>query len=205
VIPWVWGIVTLVTFGLAGPVVIGYAAGRARKRSWWAAAAVYTALILGGFVLAGVSEDESTARTLAGFCILLAWFAGPVHAFLVRREMERLVASPTRRAVTAARDAVAERAEAQRMAEREPAVAIQMGVGRPDVRNAHHMGVVDVNRAGAKALSRLPGVDYDLAREIVRAREQIDGFASLEDLGVVLHLDGNVVEDLRPYVVFLPR
>jgi hypothetical protein len=205
VIPWLWGITVLATFGVAGPVLIGYAGGRARKRSWFVAAGVYTALIVGGVVLASASEDESTGRTLAGFAILLAWFAGPVHAFLVRREMERLVASPTRRAVSAARDAVAGRAEAQRLARSEPAVANQKGVGRPDVRGSHDMGVVDVNRAGAKALSRLPGVDDDLAREIVRAREQIDGFGSLEDLGVVLRLDGDVVEDLRPYVVFLPR
>jgi hypothetical protein len=205
VIPWVWGGAVLATFGVAGPVLIGYAAGRARRTSWYVAAAIYSALIVGGVVLAAASEDESTGRTLAGFAILLAWFAGPVHAFLVRREMERLVASPTRRALSEARDAVAQRAEAHRLAESEPAVAIQMGVGRPDLPGAHDMGVVDVNRAGAKALSRLPGVDDELAREIVRARDQIDGFASLEDLGVVLHLDGDLVEDMRPYVVFLPR
>ncbi|MGH2946847.1 MAG: ComEA family DNA-binding protein [Solirubrobacteraceae bacterium] len=203
--PWLWGLAVLATFGVAGPFLFAYAAGRARKWSWWVAAAIYAVLIAGGVLLASLSEDESTSRTLAGFMILVAWFAGPVHAFLVRREYERVVASPTRRALEAARGAVAERVEAQRLAVDEPMVALQMGIGRPDVPGARHFGVVDVNRAGLKALSRLPGVDDDLAREIVRAREQIDGFASLEDLGVVLHLDGNLVEDLRPYVVFIPR
>jgi len=30
------------------------------------------------------------------------------------------------------------------------------------------MGVVDVNHAGAKAIAALPGLDDDMAREIVR-------------------------------------
>jgi DNA uptake protein ComE-like DNA-binding protein len=67
------------------------------------------------------------------------------------------------------------------------------------------MGVVDVNHAGAGAIATLPGVDDDLAREIVRCREEVDGFGSLADLGGVLDLDYDTVEELRPYVVFLPR
>jgi hypothetical protein len=31
------------------------------------------------------------------------------------------------------------------------------------------------------------------------------GFSSVEDLGAALDIDGNVVEDLRDCVVFLPR
>jgi DNA uptake protein ComE-like DNA-binding protein len=70
---------------------------------------------------------------------------------------------------------------------------------------AAHVRAGRADRAPAGALAELPGVDRRLAREIVRAREEIDGFESLEDLGMVLHLDGDVVEDLRPYVVFIPR
>jgi DNA uptake protein ComE-like DNA-binding protein len=67
------------------------------------------------------------------------------------------------------------------------------------------MGVVDVNHASASALAKLPGIDDQVARDIVTAREEIDGFKSLEDCGGVLELDADVVEDLRPFVVFLPR
>lgn len=84
-------------------------------------------------------------------------------------------------------------------------MALQLGVGRPDVRGARAMGVVDVNRAGLEALAGLPGVDDALAGEIVRVREDLDGFATVDEMGMVMHLDGDVVEDLRPYVVFIPR
>ena len=43
------------------------------------------------------------------------------------------------------------------------------------------------------------------ARRIIAVREQVDGFTSLEDLGMTMDLDGETVEDLRGRVVFLPR
>ena len=67
------------------------------------------------------------------------------------------------------------------------------------------MNVVDVDHAGAGAIASLRGIDDRLAREIVSAREEIDGFDTLIDLGEVLRLDANLVDDLRPYVVFVPR
>ena len=54
-------------------------------------------------------------------------------------------------------------------------------------------------------IARLPGLDDALAKQIVRARDETHGFTSVEDLGAALDLDGNLVEDLRSYAVFLPR
>jgi hypothetical protein len=46
---------------------------------------------------------------------------------------------------------------------------------------------------------------FDAAARLVQVREELDGFASLEDMGMTLDLDGDTVEDLRGRVVFLPR
>jgi len=51
----------------------------------------------------------------------------------------------------------------------------------------------------------VPGIDDGLATRIVEARAQTNGFISLEDLGAVLDLPGDLVERLREHVVFLPR
>ena len=72
-----------------------------------------------------------------------------------------------------------------------------MGIGRPDVTGAADAGLVDLNNASVTALLELPGVDGDVATEIVEAREKVHGFASLEDMGAALDLDGNLVEGLR--------
>jgi DNA uptake protein ComE-like DNA-binding protein len=204
-VTWLWALGALAPFGIATPALFGVAGRQVGKRSWLVAAAVYAVLAWGGVVLAIATEDDSGGRTFSGLMILSAWIGGAVHAFVARGEYARRLAGPRRTALDAARETVAERREAQELVRREPLVALQMGVGRPDVPGAAHMHVIDVNRAHPRELAALPGVNLKLAREIVRAREEIDGFDSLEDLGIVMHLDGNAVEDLRPYVVFIPR
>ena len=203
--PWLWGLAVVCTFGFAGPFLFGYAAVKARRRAWAAFAALYAVLAFGGFALIEIGADDSAPREIGSAMLLLAWIAAPLHVFLMRREYERSLDTPRAKAIARARAKVAERGEARRLVASEPEVALQLGVGRPDVRGARAMGVVDVNRAGLEALAGLPGVDDALAGEIVRVREDLDGFATVDEMGMVMHLDGDVVEDLRPYVVFIPR
>jgi DNA uptake protein ComE-like DNA-binding protein len=66
------------------------------------------------------------------------------------------------------------------------------------------MGVVDVNHADADALAKLPDVDPALER-IVAVREEVDGFSSAEDLGIVMDLEPGVIDSLREHAVFVPR
>jgi DNA uptake protein ComE-like DNA-binding protein len=54
-------------------------------------------------------------------------------------------------------------------------------------------------------LGTAPREGVELARRLLAAREQVNGFTSLEDLGTVLDMPGEKVEDLRDRVVFLPR
>jgi hypothetical protein len=203
-VTWIWAIGAFAAFGIATPVLFAVAGSQTGKRSWIYAAVLYGILSWGGVVLAIAGEDDGTVSTLGGGMILLAWIAGAVHAFLARPEYQRRLAGgpdPLQRA----REIVAKREEAQKLAVREPQVARQMGLGRPDVPGAVDMGVVDVNHAGAGAIATLPGIDDALAQEIVRAREECDGFKTLAEMGGVLDLEADTVETLRPFVVFLPR
>jgi hypothetical protein len=203
-VTWLWVAGMLIPFGLATPILFGIAGVQTRKVSWMVAAVVYAIVSWGGVALAVVTEDESDGAIVAGLMIIVAWVAGPIHALFARPEYaRRLNAGPT--PLEVARKALAERREAQRLARIEPQAALEMGVGRPEQPGAVHMGVVDVNNADAKALLKLPGITRALAREIETARVEIDGFESVEDLGTVLRLSADAVEDLRPYVVFLPR
>jgi helix-hairpin-helix protein len=70
----------------------------------------------------------------------------------------------------------------------EPALAKEVGVGRPDIPGADDYGLIDVNHCPADALARLPGMTSALARRTVRERLQAGGFSSVEDLGLLLDL-----------------
>lgn len=105
----------------------------------------------------------------------------------------------------AAEERLARRQRALRLARENPQLAIEAGIGRPDIRGAFHGEVVDVNNASAGALAGLPGINHPLALRIVAVRNRMDGFSSLEDLGLVMDLPGDTVERFRGLVVFLPR
>ena len=98
-----------------------------------------------------------------------------------------------------------DRSDARRIAREQPQLAQQIGIGRPDLAGATDAGLVDVNNAPVDVLERLPGVDAALATKIVEARAAAHGFSSVDELGMVADLDGNLVEALRNEVVFLPR
>ena len=202
---WLWWAGTLIPFGFLTPILFTVAARRVHKRAWLGWAALYGVATYGGLVATFIGADDSDLDGAGSLAMVIVWVAGSAHAFAARFEYARLLRNPLRSPVDAAREVVERRKEAQRLAAREPHVALEMGLGRPDRPGATHMNVVDVNRAPAGVIATLPGISDQLAREIVAAREEIDGFDTVVDLGEVLRLDVGVVEDLRPYVVFLPR
>jgi DNA uptake protein ComE-like DNA-binding protein len=196
---------TLVPFGWGNWVAFLVAGVKARHRPWILCAAAYGVGAFAPLLLVGDTADEGdTTDAIGGVVLIAVWLGGIVHAFLARPAyVHRLTGMGAQ--LAAARRRVATREEALELAREEPAVALEMGIGRPDRPGAADAGVVDVNGAPYEVLERLPGFDRALARRVVALREELDGFSSLEDLGMTLDLPADTVEDLRDRVVFLPR
>jgi DNA uptake protein ComE-like DNA-binding protein len=104
----------------------------------------------------------------------------------------------------AAEDRIELRAEGRHLLASRPALAREVGVGRPDLPGASNYGLVDVNHASAAALSRLPGISRQLAARIVNQRDQVGGFTSAEELGVLLDLSPGIVDGLQDMAIFPP-
>lgn len=103
-----------------------------------------------------------------------------------------------------ARKRVEQHDRALKLARENPRLALEAGVGRPDLPGAYDGGLVDLNHAPPEVIACLPNFDDDLAHRVIAARERVDGFTSLEDFGILLDLSGAQVEHLRDHVVFLP-
>jgi DNA uptake protein ComE-like DNA-binding protein len=103
-----------------------------------------------------------------------------------------------------ARERLEQREKALELARENPRLALEAGVGRPDLPGAYDGGLIDLNHAPAGVIACLPTFDVELAGRVVAARERVDGFSSIEDFGTVLDLPGSQVEHLRDHVVFLP-
>jgi len=169
--------------------------------AWIALGAFWSALAVAGWIASTTGTDHGHHRysAIAGFLMVVAWAGAAATSFVIRPEYERRMESPLLSASERAEQRLLDRRRAQRLARQDPT-----GVGRPDVAGAADAGLVDVNNAPVAALVMLPGIDDALATRIVEARSQVGGFSSVEDLGIALDLAGDVVEDLRDRVVFLP-
>ena len=195
---WVW--VSATPFGLGAwtPVVPGVAL---RRPLWIGLGLLWALVALAGWA-AAIANDGGSG---AGGLIILGWVGAIATTLAIRPVFNRTAGSLFSREREAAERRLQERREAQQLALENPALAVELGVGRPDRPGARSAGLVDVNNAPLEALRLLPGIDEAKAMKIVRLREELNGFASLHDLGAVLELDGHAVERLRDDTVFLPR
>jgi hypothetical protein len=185
--PW-WVLWSLVPFGWLTWIGMVYAGVRARMPLLIAVSVVFLASTVAAFAI----EDDTS-----GAVSVISWVAGVGLSLAFAPAWQRRMRAP----YSAARERLEARREAIELARSEPELAREAGVGRVE----GHGGVVDVNSAPFDVLSRLPGIDDATAERIVRTREEIDGFSSLADMGALLDLSADTVEDLRERVVFLPR
>jgi DNA uptake protein ComE-like DNA-binding protein len=195
---WVWVSGTPMGLGAWTPIIPG---SQLRKRSWIGWGVLWSLVTLAGWVGA-VTNDGGAG---AGLAIIAGWVGAIATTIAIRPAYLAEAGSAFGTAREAAELRLQERREAQTLAVENPALARELGVGRPDRPGAQPAGLVDVNNVPAEVIATLPGIDAALARRIVETREQVNGFSSLADFGGVVDLDGNAVERLRDHVVFLPR
>jgi DNA uptake protein ComE-like DNA-binding protein len=201
-----WLLLAVIPFGLTTWAAFVYIGIRARRPRWLAWAGVYAALLAAYLAIDSTAgkNNNNAAAAVGAFLAVLAWIGGGVHAFAISGDAARRIEARTDTALDAARLRIERRAEGRRLAARRPALAKEVGLGRPDIPGADDYGLVDVNHAAAAALTRMPGVTDEVAGRIADLREQVGGFSSVDDLGLVLDLPANLVDRIRDTAIFLP-
>ena len=198
---WPW--ISLIPIGLGAWAPI-YAGVRARRWSWILLGMLCCAAVIAGFIKNSTGGHPGS-DDIAGLLVIIGWAGAVAASFSIRPAYERQMSSPLLEASEEARERLSERRRALALARENPALAREMGIGRPDKSGAADAGLVDVNNASVATLETLPGINDQLATRIAEVRAQIGGFSSLEDLGAALDLDGDLVEGLRERAVCLPR
>ncbi|GAA4571909.1 hypothetical protein GCM10023176_33630 [Micromonospora coerulea] len=203
------------TVGLATFVAFGYAAVRMRSRLLGLAAVGYLASLL-PFALSGVSEGP-----LIGQAVVINFMIGTVHMLLVRPRLARALVSSSAAAHHRVRQEAAQRAlradpvyreallrherrdQARDLLARDPELAAELQIGRPDLpRMFDDGGLVDVNRVPASVIAELPGFTAELAQRVVSARGLRGGFLTAEDLVVFAGVPVDVLELCRDRLLF---
>src|SRR5947207_15249108 len=146
---WVW--VSLVPFGLGAWAPV-YAGTVMRKPRWSALGVLWSIITLAGWILAVVNNGGAAG----GLLIILGWAGAIATSFAIRGSYLQLLASPFEAALVGAETRLGERDQARKLARERPALAKELGVGRPDVTGAQDAGLIDVNNAPASVLPGLP-------------------------------------------------
>lgn len=196
-----WPFLALIPFGLGAWAPI-YAGARLGRRSWIGWGVLWTLIAVAGWVVSIAQHGNGAS---GGLLLLLGWAGGAATSFTLSAGSGRRLDSPLEQAVQAGEQRLHDRQKALALARRDPSLAQEIGIGRPDRLGAVAAGVVDVNNASLTALLKLPGMTDELAARIIETRKRVGGFSSLEDMGLTLDLDGGLVEALRDETVFLPR
>jgi hypothetical protein len=198
-----WLLLTI-PLGFATWAAFLYIGIRARRAQWLAWAVVYAATLGAYIALDTPAHPGGTAQGVATGLALLTWIGGGIHAIAISGDAVRRIQSRSDPVLEAARTRVERRAEGRRLLATQPALAKEIGLGRPDVPGADDYGLVDGNHAPAAALVRLPGMTDELARRIVERRAQAGGFSSVEDLGLLLDLPPDAIDQMRDMAIFIP-
>jgi DNA uptake protein ComE-like DNA-binding protein len=198
-----WALLPLFTVGMGTAAVVAWAGWRLRSRVVGALAAMDAVVTVVSLWLAQAPAD-TPRNNAAGVVIATVLVGGGLATTFALRP--RLVGPSVQDpALTAALDRRARRAEARELVERDPALARELGIGRPDLEHEYDDGgLADVNHVPAPVLADLPGMTPEYAEKIVAARGEHGGFGSVAELEVWADLPRGVAEELADRVVFLP-
>ncbi len=227
----VFAIVPCVSCGMATPVVFGIATlfltGLSRRAflTLLASTLVYSAA-LAVYLNLYESDDGGTADFLASVAWAILAF-GALQAFATSFWVAGKVAGPA--AEPGAQEVIADVTEDERMAVevdpelrsalhrrerrklareiviKDPALAVDLCIGRPDLdRRFVDGGLIDVNNVPAWVLGALPGFDQAMAQRVLDARARFEGLQSAADLVVHADIPSEVIEDLEERLLFAP-
>jgi len=196
-----WLFIIALAFGFLTWAAFGYIWVRTKAHEWGVAAVAYLALIVVSMVL--LSHERGTWEVGVGTVGLIAcWAGGFVHGLAWRGRALDLLSVDEDPRLRAARRRLAQRTEAADLAQANPSLAREAGIGR----DADTFGgLVDVNGASAEELAQLPGFTVELGRRVVEVREKIDGFDNVDDFANILDLPPRLVDQIRDRLLCLPR
>lgn len=199
VLSYVWSFIPLLSIGLLSPLPIIHAAFKLRTWTLWVAGALYTVALVTVFA---ADPDSAELPGWAGAILFGLIIVPTAHALTLRRRVfEPRQVDP---AIAAALHARQRREEARAIVARDPNLARDVHVGRPDLpRRFDDGGLVDLNHVPGWVLVQLLGLSQADASRILEARDRLGGFSSPEEVIAFTDLSPALVDGLRDRLIFL--
>jgi hypothetical protein len=211
--PVLWAAVPVVSVGFLSFVpFLAYAVMQRRPRDWAVFAAYLAATVAMIVALGAAGSSNGGSAAVGGFIIVLAG-AAAIHALILFRPGPSQpsavpggpagIAQRNRDAILQAKNRMERRKDARRLEESDPALARDLGIGRPDLpRDYDDGGLVDVNHVPGAVLAGQLGLSQGEAADVLAARDKLGRFASADELSAYTSLAPDRVDELRDLLLF---
>lgn len=204
-----WAIVPFASGGfLSFLPFLRIAVARRLRRDWIAFGCYLTATL----ALAGASAGKDSNSGPVGVLIFALIVCATVHTIIETRTLSAPPASyalpasypvPAFDPVTAARARIARREEVRLLVAKDPVLARELQVGRPDLaRQFDDGGLIDVNAVPAPVLAQHLRLTAQEVDAVVAARTHLGRFTSPEELSVYAQLSPDKVDAVRDLLWF---
>ncbi len=168
-----------------------------------------------GFAAVGSQPDnvETFWTNLGAFVIVAAGIGAVFYAAMVGSKLDWSPPMPAATlpgqdpnslAMAGVMVARQKRAEARAVAQRDPMMARDLRIGRPDLpRHYDDGGLVDVNSAPADTIAKWLGLSQAQAAQLVDVRQQLGKFERMDDLLNMAGLELTVYDRVSDHVILL--
>jgi hypothetical protein len=214
---WLWALPVLSMGLLAFVPPIAIAAKAKTTQAWWWAGGLAAAWLV-GFSLVGTDEDGPLSDV--GITIYFAaWIGAVIYALVMGPKVvwppkETYVSAgppppppydPNMAAVAEAQAGRRKRDEARELARRDPQMARDLRIGRPDLpRQYDDGGLVDINSAPADLLRESLGLTVDQSTQVVDMRTQLGGFEHPDDLVTFAGVEPRAYDAVKDRIILIP-
>lgn len=207
-------VVTIASMGMLAWVPFLHAAQRLGRNRPRVLAAVYGAVVLTGYVVFGSAPVDGSgtptgvAADVSLGVILVAIVMACVQQQPLRTAVygRRAAPPPDAAPIAQVQQARRRREEARRLAERDPLMARELRIGRPDLPSTYDDGgLVDLNAVSAEVLARACDLPESVAQQVVAARDALHGFSEITEAIVYAEVTGSAADVLRDRGIVLPR
>jgi hypothetical protein len=217
-------VITLLSFGMLAWVPFVHAAARLRRRALQWYAVIYGAAAVIMWILASVTPTDTGGNAVGvvghaleavfGTLAVASMVIACIQLNAIRQEVYGAGPGPIAPSLPGAADplvaqklaARARRDEARALAARDPVLARDLGIGRPDLSSQYDDGgLVDLNSAPAQFIVVACAVDASVADRIVQVREELGSFSSLDEVFVYAQIDGAAAAQIRDHSLLMPR
>ncbi len=193
-------------------------AAKAKTRQAWIWAGALASAWLVGFMLVGSGDSEGALSDLGLTIYFAVWIGAVVYALVMGPKVlwppKETYApggppppppyNPNAAAVAGVHALRIKREEAREIARRDPQMARDLRIGRPDLpRQYDDGGLVDINSAPVEVLRQALGLTGEQSTHVVETRQHLSRFEHPEDLIHLAGLQPSTFDNVKDRIILM--